>query len=175
MDIYRKHVNKSFEQSLSTTQQLQAWTVANQQEFWMDLYDYIGLIPPLPKHVTRAYDESLPISSIPPFFEGLLLNYAENVLANAEKFPGGIALIGLREGQGLEGEKVTWRLLKERVREVKSALRARGLKKGEVVAALVSTSVDAVVLFLASATLGAVFTSINPDLGVEVRASIQFP
>jgi acetoacetyl-CoA synthetase len=119
MDTYRQHINKKFSQSLKTTHQLHSWTVANQQPFWLDLYGYLELVPPLPTGMTRAYDESLPMSSVPPFFEGLELNYAENVLGNAKCHPKNVALIGLREGQDLDGdvEKVTWRALKERVRK----------------------------------------------------------
>jgi acetoacetyl-CoA synthetase len=117
MDIYRQHINKKFAQSHKTIRDLHSWTVANQQPFWLDLYSYLELIPPLPAGVKRAYDESLPMSSIPPFFEGLELNFAENVLENAKRHPKNIALIGLREGQDLDGpvEKVTWRALKEKV------------------------------------------------------------
>jgi acetoacetyl-CoA synthetase len=123
--------------------------------------------------VKRAYDESLPMSSIPPFFEGLELNFAENVLENAKRHPKNIALIGLREGQDLDGpvEKVTWRALKEKVRKASNALRSCSVGKGDVVAALVSNSIEAVVLFLSTAAVGAVFTSISPDLGVEVHST----
>lgn len=170
MDVYRRHINRNFSQSLSTTRELQAWTVANQQPFWIDLYTYLGLIPSLPAGMTQAYDDSLPMSSIPPWFEGVQLNYAENVLQNAERVPENVALIGLREGQDLDGEveKVTWAALRERVGKVSAALRTRGIRKGDVVAAIVSNSIDAVVLFLSTAAVAAVFTSISPDLGAEV-------
>jgi acetoacetyl-CoA synthetase len=172
MDIYRQHINRKFSQAIRTTQELHAWSVANQQPFLPNLYSYLDLIPPLPAGLTRAYDESIPISSIPPFFEGLELNYAENVLENAKRHPKNVALIGLREGQDLDGpvEKVTWRALKERVRKASNALRSISVGKGDVVAALVSNSIEAVVLFLSTAAVGAVFTSISPDLGVEVRS-----
>lgn len=171
MDIYRTHINKKFSQSLKTTQELHSWSIANQQPFWLDLYSYLELIPPLPAGMTRAYDDSRPMSSIPAFFQGLELNYAENVLENARRHPKNVALIGLREGQDLDGpvERVSWRALKERVRKASNALRSCSVGKGDVVAALVGNSTEAVVLFLSTAAVGAVFTSISPDLGVEVR------
>ncbi|KAI9709460.1 MAG: hypothetical protein M1820_003220 [Bogoriella megaspora] len=115
--------------------------------------------------MTKAYDEKLPMSSVPPFYQGVELNYAENALEGQDL--NGLALIGIREGEDLKGENVTWRQLKERVRRLSNALRIVGVRKEEVVAALVSNSVEAVVLFLASASIGAVFTSIAPDLGIE--------
>jgi len=170
MDKYRAHINTKFHQRLTDTKELQRWTVDYQQDFYMDLYSYIGLVPALPPSMKRAYDESLPMSSVPPFFEGHCINYTENALfANPED--SAIAVVGVRESDDLDkydGEQVTWKELHERVRRVASALKRRGIKQGDRVAALVSNSVWAVVLFHATAAIGAIFTSINPDLGIEV-------
>jgi|SRR6266536_289529 len=100
------------------------------------------------------------------FFENARINYAENVLTGRD--PNTIALIGLREGQSLDGEKWSWGQLIENVRATRSALKKSGIKEGDRVAALISTSVWSVAIFLAVASIGAVFTSIAPDLGEEV-------
>ncbi|KAB8342826.1 hypothetical protein FH972_022424 [Carpinus fangiana] len=167
MDSYRRHVNKTFSQQLEDSKQLQAWTVENPQQFWVDLYSYLQLVPPLPRTLISAYDQSKPISSIPTWFEEHKLNYAENVLFSNPD-PDAVALIGLRENLDLQvEEKVTWGDLRERVRQTASAMKRHGLNKGDRVAALVATSVWAMVLFLATASVGGVFTSISPDLGTE--------
>ncbi|KAF2238776.1 acetoacetate-CoA ligase, partial [Viridothelium virens] len=163
MDAYRRHVNAKFNVSLDNSRELHRWSVDHPQEFWLDVYGYLNLTPPLPFGLTKAYNASLPMSSVPPFYEGLELNYAENALEGQD--PNGLALIGLREGEGLEGERLTWAELKDKVRRVSSALRRTGVQRGDVVAALVSNSVAAIILFLASATISAVYTSIAPDLG----------
>lgn len=135
------------------------------------MYSYLKLTPPLPPTIRKAYDEKVPISSVPKFFGGHRMNYAENVLfANPDD--NAVALIGVREAQDLskrDEETVTWSQLREKVRIVASALRHHGIKEGDRVAALVANSVWAIVLFLASAAIGAIFSSINPDLGIEVR------
>ena len=166
IDDYRRHVNHRFGLTLENSHELHRWSVTKPHDFWIDLYDYVGLVPPLPPHITCAYDDSLPLSAIPAFFEGLHLNYTENVLAG--KDPTAIALIGLRESDYLNGEFVTWKQLEEKVRVVRSALIRSGIKEGDRVAAIVSTSVWAVVFLLASASIGAIFSSISPDMGVEV-------
>ena len=139
----------------------------------------------LPSHITQAYDDTVPMSSVPKFFEGVDINYAENVLRHGVE--GGqdaerVALVDVREGQelgltssGKLGDEdrlqgfhtLTWRQLREQVRVVSNALRAAGVAKGDVVAALVGNSIRAVVMFLSTATVGGVFTSISPDLGIE--------
>lgn len=171
LNAYRKHVNKVFNQSLKSTQELQAWAVGNHHpEFWVDLYRYLEIRPPLPDSTTHAYDPSLAMSSVPPFFSGHLLNYAENVLYSNPDADS-IALIGLREGQSLhmdDEDTVTWRQLRERVRLVASSFRSLGVKEGDRVAALMSNSIWTIAIFLACASRGIIFSSINPDLGTEV-------
>lgn len=170
MDAFRLHINKKHRQNLQTTRDLHRWSITSPQEFWLDLYTHLELKPRIPTDMTKAYDDTVPMSSNPPFFPALRFNYAENATF-ANPNPEAIALVGLREaskdGKG-EGEQlVTWREFREQVRQVSSALRRSGIKQGDRVAALVATSVWAMVLFHASAAIGAIFTSISPDLGLE--------
>ncbi len=171
MNIYRAHINAKFRQNLRDSRGLHQWTARNPQEFWIDLWDYVGLIPALPSGTIRAYDPAVPISDVPRFFENARINYAENVLTGRDL--DAIALIGLREGQPLEGEKWTWRQLRENVRAMRSALKRSGIKEGDRVAALISTSIWSIAIFLAVASMGAIFTSIAPDLGEEVGHMIE--
>ncbi|KAI7286859.1 acetoacetate-CoA ligase [Hortaea werneckii] len=167
MDRYRRHLNEKYRVDLQTTQEVHRWSVQHPQDFWLDLYDYLGLRPKLPQGMRKAYDDTVPMSSNPPFFPGLRMNYAENALfANPD--PDSIALIGIREGQALDdAEQLTWHDFRERVRLTASALRRSGIKHGDRVAALVATSVWAMILFHATASIGAIFTSISPELGLE--------
>ncbi|KAK4547181.1 hypothetical protein LTR36_001402 [Oleoguttula mirabilis] len=169
MDDYRRHVNRRFHQNLKTSKDLHRWSVQQPQKFWMDLYDYLGFTPRLPRHMTKAYDDTVPMSSNPPFFPGLQMNYAENAMfANPD--PNAIALVGIREGMDLareDGEQLTWHGFREKVRLTASALRRCSVKQGDRVAALVANSIWAMILFHASASMGAIFTSISPELGLE--------
>ncbi|QIW97804.1 hypothetical protein AMS68_003322 [Peltaster fructicola] len=169
MSIYRQHINQKYNTNLKDTQQLVQWSCDNPQDFWLDVYAYLKLTPSMPSCITRAYDDTAPMSSNPLFFDGLMINYAENALfANPD--PDAVALIGVREDHDLtkeDGEIITWRQFRERVRIAASALRRSGIKKGDRVAALVATSVVAMVLYHATVSIGAIFTCINPDLGLE--------
>lgn len=173
MNIYRAHINRKFNQNLKSSHELHRWSVTYPQDFWTDLWGYTKIIPPLPANVKRAYDESIPMSEIPKFFEGVNLNYAENVLSDRDSSK--TALVGIREGQDLSGEVWTWGILSENVRQARSALIRHGVQPGDRVAAIISTSVWSVGLLLATASIGAIFSSIAPDLGEEVRAELHFP
>lgn len=61
--------------------------------------------------------------------------------------------------------KVTWRTLRERVRETRDALDNSGIGVGDMVVAVMSNSVDTIVICLAALSLGAVWSSSSPDLG----------
>lgn len=166
MNIYRAHINKKFNQQLASSQELHRWSVDNLQDFWTDLHGYTGIIPALPPTVTSAFDPNTPMENVPEFFRGATVNYAENVLSGRDlRKP---ALVGVREGQDLSGEVWTWGVLRENVRKARSALLQLGVKEGDRVAAIISTSVWSVGLFLATASIGAIWTSIAPDLGEEV-------
>lgn len=165
---YRRHINNKFGLNLKDTQQLQKWSVTDPQAFWVDLWSYVGVVPELPPSIRQAYDENIPMDQIPPFFEGVGINYAENVLTQSLVDDSAPAMIQLREGQDLEGEVWSWAKLREKVRQLRSALLRSGVVQGDRVAAIISTSSWAVAILLASASIGAIFSSIASDLGEKV-------
>lgn len=167
MNLYRAHVNRKFNQNLSTSHDLHRWSVTRPQEFWVDLHEYIGIVPQLPAGTNHAYDAKLPMSAVPKFFKGAVVNYAENVFVG--KPLDKTALVGIREQDGHYGGDVwTWGKLAEVVRQARSALLQCGIQQGDRVGAIISTSVWSVALFLATASIGAIWTSIEPDIGEEV-------
>lgn len=98
----------------------------------------------------------------PKFFPDAQLNFAQSVLQGRD--PSAIALIETTEGN-LEYNKVTWKQLTEQVEKLAAAMRSCGVKKGDRVAAVISTSRLAVALCLATLSIGAIWSSISPDFG----------
>lgn len=70
----------------------------------------------------------------------------------------------VREGVP-EIENVTWQQLRQRVETLYSAMISAGVKEGDRIGAVISNSVDAIVICLASLAIGAIFSSASPDLG----------
>ncbi|RFU29261.1 hypothetical protein B7463_g7061, partial [Scytalidium lignicola] len=167
INIYRAHINRKFGVHLRNSHELHQWSVTQPHDFWIDLWSYVGLIPDLPSGISQAYDPEIPITEVPRFFKNAKINYAENVLTQPHVDPRSTALIGLREGGDLDGEKWSWIDLRENVRKLRSSLLRSRFKEGDRVAALISTSLWSVAVFLAVASIGAIFTSIAPDLGEE--------
>lgn len=107
---------------------------------------------------------SVPLFPPPKLFPGESLNVAEFLLRNGKDDD--VAIHFAREGvPGVE--QVTWWDLRDRVRRTRDALANSGVVAGDVVAAVISNSVDAMVLCLASLAIGAAWSSSSPDLGPD--------
>lgn len=105
------------------------------------------------------------------------MNWAENVLFTANpnnnsirttvgKEDSKIAVTEVREG-ALSVVHVTWAELRQRVGHLANAMRARGLQKGDRVAVVASNSIDTLTVFLATTSLGGLFSSSSTDMGTK--------
>jgi acetoacetyl-CoA synthetase len=126
---------------------------------------------------TRVVDENARMDSQPRWFEGVNINFAENLLysrgpgstssrSTKYKEDGKIALTEVREGC-TEIRDVSWGQLRAEVAELASAMKAHGVKKGDRVAIVASNSVDTFKVFLAATTLGGIFSSSSTDMGTK--------
>jgi acetoacetyl-CoA synthetase len=117
------------------------------------------------------------MDAIPHWFEGTHLNFAENILFSASpheastrsivhKEDSKIALTEIREGN-TEVRHLSWGNLRRRVALLANAFRAKGLKKGDRVAVVASTSFDTFICFMAIASIGGLFSSSSTDMGTK--------
>lgn len=168
MSRYRQHVNQKFNVNLKTSKELHTWSCDHPHDFWIDLYGYTEITPPLPSGIKYAYEPTARFRDVPAWFKEVKLNFAENLLMPSFRSrPNAIALTGLREGKLDDPEHITWSELHDLIRMTAAALRHHGLKQGDVVAALMSNSIWIIVIFLATASIGGIFTSISPDMGLS--------
>jgi len=92
----------------------------------------------------------------PRFFPDARLNFAENMFLNGPANK--TALIEAKEG-GIDVKSVTYGELWEKVQDLASAMRNFGIQKGDRVAAILSNSITAFVISLATWSIGAIFSS----------------
>jgi acetoacetyl-CoA synthetase len=95
------------------------------------------------------------------WFSGARLNYAENLLAG--KPPERLALQHASELRELDA--LTWGELHDQVARVASALRGLGIEPGDRVVAYMPNVPETLIAFLASASIGAIWSSCSPDFG----------
>jgi acetoacetyl-CoA synthetase len=117
------------------------------------------------KAFPQVLDPNVPLFPRPHFFGGCRLNFAENLLFPA-KYLGddAVAIIAATE---TDREFISWRELRERVRQCANALKQHGLRVGDRVAGFVGNHANAVVAMLATTSIGALWTAVSPDTGVH--------
>ncbi|CAK1366539.1 unnamed protein product [Cercospora beticola] len=171
---FMQEVNRKRGTRLDTWPQLHAWSVDQRAAFWEELFLQFPLIHE--GKYERVVDENARMDTIPPWFEGVKLNFAENILYSPAKDASKwstdrkederIACVEVREG-GTEVRNVTWAELRARTGYLSNAMRARGVGKGDRIAVVASNSVDTLVVFLAATARGAIFSSSSTDMGTK--------
>jgi acetoacetyl-CoA synthetase len=136
--------------------ELWSWSVDDSNAFWLSIWDYFQVITDTPPAVALA-DASMPFAR---FFPGTTLNYAEHALRYRDR---GVAVIARTE----DGHRtaVTYEELADRVARAREGLRRLGVVRGDRVAAILPNSIEALVAFLATASLGAIWSSCSPEFG----------
>lgn len=142
--------------------QLWHWSVEEPSQFWGALVDFLGV-----RFHTQP-DGVLADAAMPgaQWFPGATLNYAEHALRTGSDAD--LAVIFARE-DGLE-EQLTYGQLRAQVASARVGLIELGVRRGDRVVALMPNCSQALVAFLAAASLGAVWSSCSPDFGVRAVA-----
>ena len=138
--------------------ELWGWSVTDLETFWGAIADSFGVR--WHERPTRVLDErTMPGAR---WFDGGTLNYAEHLLADADDR---IAVIHRAEGD--RGGELTRAELARQVAAVASGLRGLGVSRGDRVAAYLPNGPEALVGLLATASLGAIWSSCSPDFGAQ--------
>jgi acetoacetyl-CoA synthetase len=144
---------------VGTYDDLWQWSVAEPESFWISIWEYFG--------VTGRRGEGPALSGGPmpdvTWFAGTTLNYARNALAAAGTQPDKTAVI-FRSEAGRSGT-LSYGELAAEVARVRAGLRALGVGRGDRVAAYLPNIPEALIGLLATASLGAIWSSCSPDFG----------
>jgi acetoacetyl-CoA synthetase len=140
---------------------LREWSVTDLAGFWRSIWDYFEI-----KAYTPPADV-LPDPTMPgaTWFPGATLNYAEHVLRMPGRSDDEPAVIAY--SQSRDPVTLTARQLRDQVRRVRAGLRRLGVGPGDRVAAYAPNIPETYVLMLATASLGAIFSSCAPEFGTR--------
>jgi acetoacetyl-CoA synthetase len=146
-----RHSGRRFE----TYRELLAWSTDDIASFWACLWEFFDVVAE-----TRA-DTVLAGDTMPgaQWFPGTRLNYVDQVFR--DRPDDGIAIHERDEGG--RSVDVTWAELRASVASVADALRAQGVGIGDRVVAYLPNSAEAVIAFLATASLGAIWSACGMD------------
>ncbi|KFZ23494.1 hypothetical protein V502_02032 [Pseudogymnoascus sp. VKM F-4520 (FW-2644)] len=173
---FMQKINKKEFVQLKTFWELYQYSITQRSKFWDECFQFLNLI--YSGTYEKVVDESSRIDSIPRWFDGIRMNFAENLLyshlssaptserSTIGKEDNKIALTEVREG-ATEIRHVTWGQLRKEVAELANAMKSHGVQKGDRVLAVASNSVITLEVFLAVTTLGGLFSSTSTDMGVQ--------
>jgi acetoacetyl-CoA synthetase len=144
---------------LSDYDKLHAWSVDQPEQFWNEIWNQCGVIAQARGETVMANPQQMPGVR---WYPDARLNFAENLLRRHDDNP---ALIFRGEDQ--VAREVTFAELRDQVSRLSQALRGFGVVEGDRVAGYLPNMPETIIAMLASASLGAIWSSCSPDFGVQ--------
>ena len=132
------------------------WSIKNSPEFWSRFWDFSkikGIKSNKNFRKSKTFYKNL-------FLPGSKLNFGENLLSknNNEKAVTFISENGFREER-------SWRQLNLNTNKISKFLKKINIKKGDRVAAYMPNTIQTVEAFIATTSLGGIWSSCSPDFG----------
>ncbi len=143
------------------------WSIADLDAFWQSLWDYYELQSPTP-HTTVLAERRMPGAR---WFPSAQVNYARQALRHVDAAHAAAQPAVISHNEKSLGNRppreLSWPQLRQQVASLALHLQAQGVQPGDRVAAYLPNVPEAIVAFLASASIGAVWSICAPDMGVN--------
>lgn len=142
--------------------ELHRWSVEDPDGFWRSIWDRFGVVH------SGSVDRVLTSREMPgaEWFPGVSLNFAEHIFRDRDADR--TAVFSAGEKRPLE--RMSWGELERQVTAAAAGLRALGVSRGDRVAGYVANTPATLVAFLATVSIGAVWSSCSPDFGAGAVA-----
>ena len=140
----------------NTYESLHNWSINNKQDFWSSIWDFTNIKGK--KNYPILEKEHDFMKSV--FFKNSKLNFTENMLIknNDEE-----AIVFFSE-QKFE-RRITWKRLSMEVKKVSNFFKKNNINKGDRIASILPNIPETVISFLATAKIGAIWSSCSADFG----------
>jgi acetoacetyl-CoA synthetase len=155
---FMRHVAAGGGPACSDYPGLYRWSVEHSADFWRAVWDFCGVIG------TRGDTVLADAGRMPGarWFPEARLNYAENLLQRDSDED---AIVF--RGENRAASRISHRELRHEVSRLAQALRAAGIRPGDRIAGYMPNLPGTVIAMLATASIGAVWSSCSPDFGVQ--------
>jgi acetoacetyl-CoA synthetase len=144
-----------------TYAELWQWSVDDLEGFWQTIWRHFD-VPADGDPVPALADDAMPGAQ---WFPNVRLNYAETMLRLPGRADDDVVVIG--RSQSRDEVRLTASELRDQVARARAGLVRAGVDRGDRVAAYAPNIPETLVLMLAAASLGAVFSSCAPEFGVQ--------
>jgi acetoacetyl-CoA synthetase len=139
--------------------ELWQWSVDDIEAFWASIWDYFEVTAESP------YTRVLGRREMPgaEWFPGARVSYAEHIFRGRDDAD--VAII--HEAEARERGEVTWGELRAQVAGIAAGLRELGVEPGDRVVGYLPNVPETIAIFLACASIGAVWSCCSPDFGIR--------
>lgn len=139
------------------------WSTTDLDAFWQSVWDYFDIQSPTPHSAVLARN-TMPGAQ---WFPGAQVNYARQVLrhVDAAHAAGVPAIVSSNEKR--QHREMSWPELRRQVASLALHLQAQGVQPGDRVAAYLPNVPEAMVAFLATVSIGGVWSICAPDMGTH--------
>ncbi|MEY4425955.1 MAG: hypothetical protein RL535_253, partial [Pseudomonadota bacterium] len=170
--LYQRWLKEQRGLSFNSYDALWQWSTTDLDAFWQSIWDYFEMRSATP--YSTVCDRSAKVDGINrmidvKWFTGATGNYAQQVFRHVEaaNLAGLPAIISHNEKSlGKQAAKeMTWPQLKQQVAALALHLQAQGVQPGDRVAAYLPNIPEAMVAFLATVSIGGVWSVCAPDMG----------
>ncbi|MDA9195391.1 acetoacetate--CoA ligase [Candidatus Pelagibacter ubique] len=148
---YKKKFNQKYESILK-------WSIKNPGDFWSSIWDFSEV---------KGFKSKIKIKKSKIFYKNKFLpnsklNFAENLLPKNNKDK---AITFISENSFREER--SWQELNLNVSKISKFLKSINIKEKDRLAAYMPNTIETVEAFIASSSLGAIWSSCSPDFGVK--------
>ena len=160
ISLYRRWLKDQRHLSFSNYEEMRQWSVGDIDAFWQSIWDYFDLRSPTPHSAVLA-QRKMPGAV---WFPGAQVNYARQVFRHvaAADAAGQPAIVSSGEDGVLK--ETSWPELRRKVAALAIHLKGQGVGSGDRVAAYLPNIPETVIAFLATASIGAIWSVCAPDM-----------
>ncbi len=138
---------------------LYRWSIEQPEQFWQSLWSFAQVKAEYRGELVLKDADKMPGAQ---WFPDARLNFADNLLRRRDK---GAAVVFW--GEDRVKRTLTHATLYDQVSQLAQALRAKGVVAGDRVGGYLPNMPEAVIAMLATASIGAIWSSCSPDFGVQ--------
>jgi acetoacetyl-CoA synthetase len=160
MARYRRWLEEQRGFTFADYEQMRQWSVREIDAFWQSIWDYFDLQSPTPHSAVLAQ----PRMPGAIWFSGAQVNYARQVLRHVEAADAAGMPAIVSSGEDGVLKETSWPELRRKVGALAIHLKAQGVRSGDRVAAYLPNIPETIIAFLATASIGAIWSVCAPDM-----------
>ena len=160
MARYRRWLEEQRGFTFADYEQMRQWSVREIDAFWQSIWDYFDLQSPTPHSAVLAQ----PRMPGAIWFSGAQVNYARQVLRHVEAADAAGMPAIVSSGEDGVLKETSWPELRRKIGALAIHLKAQGVRSGDRVAAYLPNIPETIIAFLATASIGAIWSVCAPDM-----------